>query len=94
MSRIQRITDESQFRAFYHSAISIYSYIDNSPELSISPWGFDVATFSEDGKMTTVQFSCTSARGWGKEQLIVTATENDGDGDGDFNLSHKILHRT
>ncbi|WP_146140466.1 hypothetical protein [Zobellella endophytica] len=73
-----RVTDENNFRAFYGSAMKIYEYIEMSQELSVSPWGFDAATFSDDGTITYAQFSCTSVSGWGKDQLTVIATENDG----------------
>ncbi|EJK2412457.1 hypothetical protein NK604_003517 [Vibrio parahaemolyticus] len=81
---MNRITDEDNFRAFYDSALSIYNYIDISE--SKSPWGFDAATFSDNGRSTHAQFSCKSVSGYGKNQLTVTAIKN-----GDtFNLSHKV----
>lgn len=82
-----RVTDEGDFRAFYPSAMKIYEYIEKSQELSASPWGFDAATFSRDRTTTYAQFSCTSVSGWGKDQLIVTASENGGV----FNFSHRVI---
>lgn len=83
---MNRVTDESNFCSFYDSAKSIYDYIDMSQELSVSPWGFDVATFSDDRTTTYAQFSCTSVSGCGTDRLTVRATKND---EG-FNLSHKV----
>lgn len=83
---MNRVTDESDFRSFYHAAMKIYDYIEASQKLSLSPWGFDVATFSIDGTITHAHFSCTSDSGWGNDELIVTAIENNGS----FILSHQV----
>ena len=81
------ITDKSKFWQAAPAATEIFHYVEQEPEISQSPWGFDRGNMSDDLTKVWASFSCVSVNGWGKDTLSVTATKQS---DGSWSLSHQV----
>lgn len=85
------IKDKDKFWLIAPGANEIFSYVDETPEIAESPWGFDSGSMSDDLNSVWANFSCVSVSGWGNDKLLVAATMQT---DGSWSLSHYVTRAT
>ena len=83
------ITEKRKFWQLAPAANEIFSYVQDEPEISQRPWGFDYGNISNDLSSVWASFSCVSVSGWGKDALTISATKQ---ADGAWVLSHRVVY--
>jgi hypothetical protein len=79
---------EHDFWQHSPAADQIFAYRrDNEEELGSTAWGFDRGAVSDDGRSTWALFSHVALTGWGKDELVISASLQE---DGNWEVTHRV----